>query len=309
MVAKAAIAHKVPLVNGNYGGPLADLDEAARQAGIALIPECDFDPGADLILYNRGVAQFDTVTRIDSFCGGFPRRGEGNNPLDYRLSWPLENLLHTLKRPAVSIINGERHFIPVANQHAPQYVFNIEDEELGTLEATPNGDAATYIDALSLTHSVRNAGRYVLRWPGWSQFWHAMKSFGFLDEDDLPGLPAGVSPYAVTRELLAPQLAFDADQDDLVLLINLFEGEKEGRQKRYKQRLFLSRDRETGILGMTMAIGHATAIASTMLAGGIIRKTGVLSPIIDIPHGPFIDALLSRPTVSYRETMEELDRR
>ena len=46
---EAAIAAGVPLLSTNYSHSLRDLDQAAKSAGVALMPECGLDPGIDLL--------------------------------------------------------------------------------------------------------------------------------------------------------------------------------------------------------------------------------------------------------------------
>jgi saccharopine dehydrogenase-like NADP-dependent oxidoreductase len=48
-VAEAAIKGGVNLVNTNYAYDILDLDHAAKEKGISIIPECGLDPGIDLI--------------------------------------------------------------------------------------------------------------------------------------------------------------------------------------------------------------------------------------------------------------------
>ena len=50
----------------------ADLAPAAERAGVSIMTECGLDPGIDLVLYARAARQFDTITAIDSYCGGIP---------------------------------------------------------------------------------------------------------------------------------------------------------------------------------------------------------------------------------------------
>ncbi len=58
-VAEAAIKSGVNLVNTNYAYDILDLDQAAKEKGIAIIPECGLDPGIDLIIYNYSLKYFD----------------------------------------------------------------------------------------------------------------------------------------------------------------------------------------------------------------------------------------------------------
>ena len=68
----AAIETRTPLVTTNYGKTIADLAPAAEKAGVSVMTECGLDPGIDLVLYARAARQFDTITAIDSYCGGIP---------------------------------------------------------------------------------------------------------------------------------------------------------------------------------------------------------------------------------------------
>ncbi|MDX2496598.1 MAG: saccharopine dehydrogenase NADP-binding domain-containing protein, partial [Desulfobacterales bacterium] len=49
-VAEAAIKSGVNLINTNYAYDILDLDQAAKEKGITIIPECGLDPGIDLII-------------------------------------------------------------------------------------------------------------------------------------------------------------------------------------------------------------------------------------------------------------------
>ena len=64
-VAEAAIRRGVHVVNTNYPYELLDLDQAAREKGIAIIPECGLDPGIDLVLYNHSLKYFDEVYKLN----------------------------------------------------------------------------------------------------------------------------------------------------------------------------------------------------------------------------------------------------
>jgi len=57
-VAEAAIKNSVHLVNTNYAYDILDLDHAAKEKGISIIPECGLDPGIDLILYKYSLKYF-----------------------------------------------------------------------------------------------------------------------------------------------------------------------------------------------------------------------------------------------------------
>ena len=145
------------------------------------------------------------------------------------------------------------------------------------------------------------AGRYALRWPGWSAFWHPLKQLGFLSKNPVAGLPGAVSPYQMMDKLLAPQLQYKRGEKDLVAMLNIFEGMRGDRQARLTSRLLIERDLETGLMAMAQGVGYPASIAAQMIAKGEITEKGVLSPMKHIPYPVFMDALRARGIVVKEE--------
>ena len=112
------------------------------------------------------------------------------------------------------------------------------DHRLGRLEAVPNGDAVRYTDMLGVTPTIKETGRYTLRWPGWAAFWHPLKQLGFLDDNPVAGLPCEVSPIQFLEKLMGPRLQYRDNEKDLVVMLNIFEGLLGGKQQRLTSRLF-----------------------------------------------------------------------
>lgn len=302
-VCQSAIRTGVSVVNTNYAYPVSHLHEAARSAGIAVMPECGLDPGIDLVQYGEARRRFDELHVIHSYCGGLPERTACDNPLNYKVSWTFEGVLASTKRDSRMIRKGSTVEIPGDRQHDPEYIHTVDFPGLGTLEAIPNGDAVFFTDALGTTATIRETGRYSLRWPGWSAFWHPLKRLGFLSEDPVAGLPCPVSPYQMMDKLLGPQLQYRRNEKDLVAMLNVFEGIKGDRSFRLVSRLLIERDLETGLMAMARGVGYPASIAAQMIAKGEITEKGVLSPMTHIPYPAFMDALRSRGLVVEEEEM------
>ncbi|WP_319523810.1 saccharopine dehydrogenase C-terminal domain-containing protein [uncultured Desulfosarcina sp.] len=303
-VCQSAVRTGVSVVNSNYAYPVAHLDEAARNAGVAIMPECGLDPGIDLVVYGEAGRRFDELHLINSYCGGFPERSACDNPFNYKISWVLEGVLASTKRDSRIIDQGKVVDIPGADQHDPRYIRQIDFPGLGALEVIPNGDAVFFTDALGVTATIRETGRYSLRWPGWSALWHPLKKLGFLSEDPVPGLPCEVSPYQMMNKLLGPQLQYKRNEKDLVAMLNVFEGLKGGQRVRLVSRLLIERDLETGIMAMARGVSCPASIVARMIAAGEIRDRGVLSPMKHIPYPAFTEALRDRGIdVQEEETM------
>jgi len=291
---EAAVAAKVPLVSTNYAHTLRHLDQPARANGVTLMPECGLDPGIDLVIIGGAVPRFDRLTRLDSYCGGIPEKSACDNPLNYKISWNWEMVLTSQMRPARFIRDGQALDVPAADQHACEMNHDVDFPGLGRLEAIPNGDAVAYIQRLGLADTIREAGRYSLRWPGWRAFWRTMKQLGFLEEEPVPGLPGRISPKQFMVKHLEPRLQYGPEERDLTPMVNVFEGEKDGRRLRLTTRLLIARDLESGLLGMSLGVGWTASLVAQMIVRGEIAACGLLSPVQDIPHGRFMEELAKR---------------
>ena len=289
---QAAIATRTPLVTTNYGKAIADLAPEAERAGVSVMTECGLDPGIDLVLYARAARQFDTITAIDSYCGGIPEPKAMAKPLCYKVSWNFDMVLVSQNRDSVMIEDGKRVEVPAARQHDSPFIHEIEVAGLGRLEAFPNGDALHYVEMLPSANGLRRSGRYTLRWPGWSAFWAPLKELGFLSEDKVPGTSS--SPREFLGRLLGPQLQYGPGEKDLCVMRNVFSGLEGGRAKTVTSDLIIERDLTSGLFGMSLGVGYPASIVAQMLARREITTPGLLNPLLHVPDEPFFDALARR---------------
>ncbi|MER8964686.1 saccharopine dehydrogenase family protein [Mesorhizobium sp. M0808] len=297
---QAAIATRTPLVTTNYGKAIADLAPEAEKAGVSIVTECGLDPGIDLVLYARAAGQFDTITAIDSYCGGIPEPKAVVEPLRYKVSWNFDMVLVSQNRDSVLVEDGKRVDVPAARQHDNRFIHEIEVAGLGRLEAFPNGDAPHYAGMLAAAKELQRSGRYSLRWPGWSAFWAPLKQLGFLSEDKVPG--TGVSPREFLGRLLGPQLQYGADEKDLCVMRNVFVGSEGGRRKTVTSELVIERDLASGLFGMSLGVGYPASIVAQMLARREIATPGLLNPLLHVPDGRFLDEL-ARRAINVAETV------
>jgi lysine 6-dehydrogenase len=303
-VAEAAIKSGVNLVNTNYAYDILDLDHAAKEKGISIIPECGLDPGIDLIIYNYSLKYFDEVFKLNSYCGGIPEKSACDNPLKYKISWNINAVLKSQIRDATLIADSEIICIPAKDQHGNAFIHHIEFPGLGTLEAIPNGNAVHYAKLLKIEDTLCETGRYALRWPGWCAFWNPMKKLGFLSDVPIKGLPDEVSPFKMVAKLLEPQLQYNDSEKDLCVMVNKVEGAKKGKQQILTCSLLIERDLVTGLMAMSMGVAYPACIVAEMIVKGEITKKGVLSPAIDVPCDLFIDQLKKRD-IKINETIEQ----
>jgi lysine 6-dehydrogenase len=303
-VAEAAIKSGVNLVNTNYAYDILDLDHAAKEKGISIIPECGLDPGIDLILYHYSLQYFDEVFKLNSYCGGIPEKSACDNPLKYKISWNMNAVLKSQTRDATLIVDSKVIHIPAKDQHENAFIHHIDFPELGMLEAIPNGNAVHYAQLLKIEDTLCETGRYSLRWPGWCAFWNPMKKLGFLSDEPINGLPDRVSPLEMVAKLLEPQLQYNDNEKDLCVMVNKVEGVRKGKQHILTCSLLIERDLTTGLMAMSMGVAYPACIVAEMIVKGEITKKGVLSPALDVPCDVFMDRL-NRRGIRVTETIEQ----
>jgi len=305
-VAEAALQRGVPLVNTNYPYDILDLDQAAKEKGVTIMPECGLDPGIDLILYKYSLEYFDEVHKLNSYCGGIPEKAACDNPLNYKISWNIEAVLNSQIRDATVMAASEVSFIPAEAQHDNAFIHQIEFPGLGPLEAIPNGNAVHYAELLGITDALKETGRYSLRWPGWCDFWRPLRELGFLSHVPIKGIPHEVSPFEIVAAILAPQLQYKDEEKDLAVMVNVVEGLKNGDRQRMTCSLMLERDLSTGLMAMNMGVAYPACIIAEMIVSGEITPKGVLSPAVDIPCQRFLERLKTKGIV-VRERIDALN--
>jgi len=305
-VAEAAIQRGVSLVNTNYPYDILDLDQAAKDKSVTILPECGLDPGIDLVLYKYSLEYFDEVHKLNSYCGGIPEKAACDNPLNYKISWNIEAVLNSQIRDATVMAASEVSFIPAEAQHDNAFIHQIEFPGLGALEAIPNGNAIHYAELLGITDALKETGRYTLRWPGWCDFWCPLKELGFLSHVPIKGIPYDMSPFEIVATILAPQLQYKDEEKDLAVMVNVIEGLKNGDRQRMTCSLVIERDLSTGLMAMNMGVAYPACIIAEMIVNGEITQKGVLSPAVDIPCQRFLERLKTKGIV-VRERIDALN--
>jgi lysine 6-dehydrogenase len=81
------------------------MDDAAKAAGINIIPDCGLAPGTVSILAMHGASNFDRVDEIHIRVGGLPQ--DPKPPLDYQLVFSVEGLINEYIEVARVIRNGK----------------------------------------------------------------------------------------------------------------------------------------------------------------------------------------------------------
>ena len=281
-IARVAIGAGVPFVSSSYAGALPELDKLAQAKGVTLLPEMGMDPGIDLILGRLAVDELDVVHGMRSYGAGLPEPAcAADNPIHYKITWTFEGVLKAYMRPARFLRDGKEVAIPGGQIFRKENGHTLDVPGVGAMDAYYNGDAIRYIDVFGLGPELREMGRFAMRWPGHNQFWDVMAELGFLDETRIG--TTEISPRRFVLEHLTPRLQFQDSERDMVIIRVEAWGLKNSRPLRVAYELIDYRDLATGLFAMNRTVGFTSSIAAQLILAGKIRKTGVLTPVRDVP--------------------------
>jgi lysine 6-dehydrogenase len=306
-VAQAAVRAGAHLVNTNYPTPeMVALAPEAEGRNVAILPEMGMDPGIDLVLLGDAVRSLDKVTELLAYGSGIPEPGADDNPLRYKVSWTFEGVLRTYHRPARLVREGRVVEVGPGEQLLPEHVHEVEIEGLGSLEAYPTADVLGHVRELEIdVAGIRRAGRYSMRWPGHVAFWRPVIELGLLDDEPVVVDGREVDRRGFLAAALEPRLRYAGGERDLAILRIEVAGERDGRRQRIVHEVIDRMDLDTGLSAMSRLVGFTAGTAVEMLGTGVITKRGLLSPTVDVPCAPFLDALTRKGITVRSETRAE----
>ena len=281
-LADAAIDTGIPYTSSSYPGEIVKLHDKALANNVAVLPEMGMDPGIDLIMGRMAVESLDEVHGMYSYGAGIPETRTADNPLNYKITWTFDGVLTAYMRTAKVMRNGEIIDVPGMDIFKDPNTHEVTVSGLGKLEAYPNGNAVHYASVFGIEKTVRDMGRFALRWPGHCLFWQTMKELGFFDETPMEVNGGSISPKTFLVKHLTPRLQFKDDERDVVILKVDAWGLKDGGKQRVTLELTDYRDLKNGFFAMNRTVGFTTAISASLLLNGSIQGKGVLSPVNDI---------------------------
>ncbi len=292
-LARLAIEAGIHYVNASYASPeLVKLDAEARERGVALVPECGMDPGLDHVMAGMAADELDELRELYCYGGGLPEPAAADGPLRYKISWSFADVLRSYHRPARLVIDGESITVPAEEIFAAEHLRHVVIDGLGRLEGFPNADLVHLLETLGVSGTIRQAGRYSLRYPGHSALWKTWVDLGFLSEEPVRSGGGEISPRQFLVDLLEPQLHYrDGERDVVVLRIEAL-GSADGAERRVIYQLIDWR--QGGLLAMQRTVGFTASIVAQMLTQGLITRRGLLSTARDLPLDAFLRELRRR---------------
>ncbi len=228
-LAELAISKGTHFVSSSYIAPeMRALNDAARDAGVALVNEVGLDPGIDHLMAHaliddyRSSEAFDAANHLSfiSYCGGVPKI---TNPFRYKFSWSPLGVLKALRSPSRSIrdyseLRVDRPWDAISSYDAP-----LPTPE--TFEVYPNRDSIPFMAQYQFEGGwpVKEFVRGTLRLNGWAAAWADV----FAEVETLSG-PEGDARLKEMSDQFWAENAYDPGEPDRVVLCVGLKAEKDG---------------------------------------------------------------------------------
>mgnify|MGYP001054567338 CR=1 FL=1 len=252
-----------------------DLDAAARDAGVTVIPHIGLDIGTDRVLCGVGARKLDKPERFHVWCGGFPQRGTPgyDNPLSYKISWywPYAALTNV----GVSRVLKDGEIVEVPHISDPEEI--VFPEPIGRCEAFTTGDLIDVVEQLGL-EGVKDAWAKTVRWPGHCEIWRKIIDLHLLDEAPVRVRGVEVSPRDLFLALGEKTLQYGPGEGDAICQRVEVSGIKDGAPAAYIYEFIDLQDFENDISAMARTTAFPCSIVAQMIARGEFKQTGVVHP-------------------------------
>jgi lysine 6-dehydrogenase len=261
-------------------------DEAARAAGVTVVPDTGLAPGLAGILGWHLATGLDRCASVRLRVGGLPTRPRP--PLNYQIVFSVQGLINEYIEDCVVIRDGELGVVPGLSE-LETLVF---PEPFGELEAFQTSGGTSTLPQ-SLAGRVRDLDYKTIRYRGHCEQIRLLRDLGLTDSEPVQVAGAWVKP----RDLLAQRLtAVVPDEgDDVVLLLAEAEGfDAAGAAIRRSIRIIDHNDPATGLSAMMRMTGFPAAIIARLLATGVVDVPGARPQETIIPADVMLDELSRR---------------
>jgi lysine 6-dehydrogenase len=240
-----------------------ELDERARAAGVAVVPDCGEAPGManNLLAYAMGL--LDRPRDALVLDGGIPLEPEP--PWNYVVTFLTEGLINEYDGSCPWIEDGRPVEVPCLD---PAHDELVEIPPFGTLEALVANTGST--TTRTLGRELRSLRFKVLRWPGHAERFRAFRDLGLFSREPIEVGGQRVVPREVLLALLEPRIGARPGVRDVVICRVLVSGEKAGREATATVEAVVHPDEETGFTAMEQATGFHAAIVCHLMASGRI---------------------------------------
>ncbi|MDH3284759.1 MAG: saccharopine dehydrogenase NADP-binding domain-containing protein [Acidobacteriota bacterium] len=290
VAAAAAVEARCSLVdlggNTDVSARILELSDAAREAGVSLVPDTGLAPGLATTLAAAGVARLDEPRAVRIWCGGLPERPIP--PFDYRLVFSIEGLFNEYSGDAVYLRGGRIVAIPALSE-----LDEVELPGVGRVEAFPtSGGTSTAPD--SFFGRLDLYEYRTVRYAGHRDRFRALADLGLLSDVEVEAREGvTVRPRELLARLLTSALSHPEIPDLVVLRVEV-RGRQRGKPSRIVYDLLDREDRKTGFTAMERTTAHPAAVVAEMAAAGEI-SAGAWRLEVGVPPERFLERFAERP--------------
>ena len=230
------------------------VEELARGARSAFIPQCGLAPGFISIVANDLTKHFDTLDTVRMRVGALPQYP--SNALNYNLTWSTDGLINEYIEPCEAIVEGKLAVVPAMEEREEFSLDGVTYEAFNT-----SGGLGTL--AKTLEGRVRTMNYRTIRYPSHQAIIKALlNDFNLKNRRD------------VLKDLF--ENALPATMQDVVVIFVTVCGWKDGRylQETYANKVYAGvvAAKKMSAIQITTAAGICTVL--DLLADGTLPQAG-----------------------------------
>jgi lysine 6-dehydrogenase len=287
-LSKAAIETKTNFCDLGGNNYVVDeqlaMDEAAKNAGINIIPDCGLAPGMVSILAMHGAKRFDEIEEINIRVGGLPQQPK--TLLEYQIAFSVEGLINEYIEVARVIRDGK-----IAEVESMTELESLEFEGFPPLEAfQTSGGTSTLPD--TFLGKIKNLDYKTIRYKGHCEKFKTMIDLGLCSSEEVMIDYVKISPRKVLANLLTKYLP--ADEPDYVLVRVDFIGKINGKTKKLRFDIVDKQYETTGLSAMMRTTAFPASIIAQMMAKGEVYLRGATPQEKAIDSNKFVAELARR---------------
>ncbi|MCI0417556.1 saccharopine dehydrogenase NADP-binding domain-containing protein [bacterium] len=271
-LARCAVESRTPMcdLGGNTEIVFQELElnDAAKSAGITLVPDCGMVPGLGTSVCMYAMSLIEEPEEVYLWDGGLPQHPE--EPWKYILTFHFEGLVNEYFGTTEFLRDGKL----ITVDSFQEYETVLFPEPVGELEAftTAGGTSTAPRTFLGKLKVYQNK---TLRYKGHFAQWKTLHDAGLLDDDPVNVNGTQIRPRDLLAAVLDPKIRAKAGDKDVCIIRALCSGKKDGKRARATVDLFDYYDESTRFTAMERTTGWHAAIVAGMLARGEIAKGAV----------------------------------
>jgi len=260
------------------------MNDAAKAAGVTLVPDCGLAPGLVNSLGCWLIENLDTTDSVKLYCGVLPQNPVP--PLNYKVTFNVEGLVTEYDFQAVVLRNNEIQMVDTLTELETLVV-----DELGEMEAFVTS-GGTSMAPYSFQGKVTNYEYKTFRFPGHCYAMKLYKDFGFWREDEVEVKGVKVRPKDVWCRVFGEELMKIKDLDQCIIRA-VGVGTKGGSKKKLQIDIHDRQCEATGFTSMERLTGFSLAIYAIDVANGKTEK-GALRYELALSGTRFVEEIQKR---------------